>query len=254
MNSINLLQHSKSSVILLILINLTHFTFAQKADSLKPKIQVSGAISVTNNGISVIPTFMLGKPATIFDLVVRKKNFSFEPQFRFAIEDVKPWSFVFRMRYKLIQTEKFRMGIGAHPSTVFSNTTAMVNGVSKDFISVKRYWATELTPTYSISKNVSVGVYYLYSRGLADATRNTNFIALSSNFSNIKLSDEIYMKIAPQVYYLRMDDSEGYYATSTFTLAKKDFPLSISSVINKKIQSTIPSEDFVWNVSLVYSY
>lgn len=254
MNSLKLQKQFKIS---LIVITFCHFhitSFAQKTDSLSNKIHVSGAISVTNNGISVIPTFMLGKPATIFDLVVQKKNFSFEPQFRFAIEDVKPWSFIFWLRYKLVQTEKFRMGIGWHPSTVFSNSVGTVNGVTKELITVKRYFAGELSPTYSIAKNVSVGVYYLYSRGLVDATRNTNFVALSGNFSHIILSGDYFMKLAPQVYYLRMDDNVGYYATSSFVVAKKNFPLSVSSVINKKIESTIASEDFVWNVSLVYSY
>ncbi|MES2519483.1 MAG: hypothetical protein V4585_15320 [Bacteroidota bacterium] len=254
MNPLKFQKLSQKTFLLFILIQSSLIAFSQKTDSLKSKIQVSGAITVTNNGISVIPTFMLGKPATIFDLVVRKKNFSFEPQFRFAIEDAKPWSFIFWLRYKLIQTEKFKMGIGAHPSTVFSNTIGTVNGVSKDLITVKRYFAGELTPTYFISKNVSVGVYYLYSRGLADATKNTNFVALSSNFSNIKLTGEYYMKVSPQIYYLQMDNNEGFYITSAFTLAKNNFPLAISSVVNKKLQSTIPSEDFVWNVSLIYSY
>jgi hypothetical protein len=235
------------------------YSFSQKNDSLvlskiKEKVLVNGAVTITNNGISVIPTFMLGKPATIFDLVIRKNRFSFEPQFRFAIEDFKPWSFIFWMRYKLTDTQKFKMGIGIHPSTVFQNTIISINGVSKDAITVRRFWAGDLNPTFVLSKNVSVGVYYLYSRGLADATKNTNFVALSGNFSNIKLGSDISMKIAPQVYYLRMDDIEGYYATSSFTLVKKDFPFTISSIINKKIQSEIPSEDFVWNVSLIYSY
>jgi hypothetical protein len=256
---INFTTIFKKITLTITLLLFSIYSFSQKNDSLivdkpKEKIQVNGAFTITNNGISVIPTFMLGKPATIFDLVIRKNRFSFEPQFRFAIEDFKPWSFIFWMRYKLADTQKFRMGIGVHPSTVFQNTIISTNGVSKDAITVRRFWAGDLNPTFVLSKNVSVGVYYLYSRGLADATKNTNFVALSSNFSNIKLIGDVSMKIAPQVYYLRMDDVEGYYATSSFTLVKKNFPLAISSIINKKIQSEIPSEDFVWNISLVYSY
>jgi hypothetical protein len=190
----------------------------------------------------------------LFPPVIRKNRFSFEPQFRFAIEDFKPWSFVFWMRYKLTDTQKFKMGIGVHPSTVFQNTIISTNGVSKDAITVRRFWAGDLNPTFILSKNVSVGVYYLYSRGLADATKNTNFVALSSSFSNIKLGGDITMKVAPQIYYLRLDDNVGYYATSSLTLTKKNFPLAVSSIINKKIQSEIMSEDFVWNVSLTYSY
>ncbi|WP_238804110.1 hypothetical protein [Emticicia aquatica] len=228
--------------------------FSQKNDSLKYKTTVSGAFTATNNGISVIPTFMLGKPATIFDLTIRKKRFSFEPQFRFAIQDFKPWSFIFWLRYKLVDNKKLKIGVGAHPSTVFGNTAATVNGVAKDLITVRRFWASEISPTYLLSKNVSVGIYYLYSRGLADATKNTNFVALSGNFSNIKIANDISLRVSPQIYYLQMDTNHGYYVTSAFTLTKKKLPLAIQSIVNKKIQSTIPSKDFVWNVSLIYSY
>ncbi len=253
----DLLIYLKKSKVFFFLLMLLHFNcrmFAQQIDSLKEKVHVSGAISVTNNGISIIPTFMLGRPATIFDLVVRKKNFSFEPQFRFAIEDAKPWSFVFWLRYKLIQNKNFKMSIGAHPSTVFSNTSGIINGVSKEFITVRRFFAGELTPTIIVSKNVSLNLYYLYSRGLAEATKNTNYVGLIGNFSSIKLGKEFSMKASPQLYYLQLDENDGFYATSTFTFVKKNFPLAISSIVNKKMKSTIVSEDFVWNVSLIYSY
>jgi hypothetical protein len=233
---------------------IVHLSFSQKTDNLKPKTNVSGAISITNNGLSFIPTFMLGKPATIFDLVIKKKRFSFEPQFRFAIEDIKPWSFVFWLRYKLIQSQKFTMSVGAHPSTVFGNTTAIVNGISKELITVRRFLAGELTPNYHFSKNFSLGVYYLYSHGLADATKNTNFVALNCNLSNIKLGGDFFMQIIPQIYYLKLDKEDGYYGTSTFTLSKQNFPLSISSIVNKKFRSNIVSKDFVWNLSLIYHY
>jgi hypothetical protein len=254
MNSFKTTKNPLQTCLFLFLIHFTTIAFSQKADSLQAKIKVHGAITITNNGISVIPTFLLGKPATIFDLVVAKNRFSFEPQFRFAIEDAKPWSFIFWLRYKLIQSKKFHMSVGVHPSTVFRNSTAVINGVNQDLITIRRYFASEFSPTYFISKNVSVSVYYLYSRGLADATRNTNFVALGSNISNIKLSENYFMRVVPQVYYLRLDDNEGYYVTSSFTLTKRNLPLSIASIINKKIESAIQSEDFVWNVSLIYAY
>jgi hypothetical protein len=244
----------KKAILLFFFLITVQTAFSQKKDSLQSKRIVNGAITVTNNGISVIPTFILGKPAMIFDLAVRKNRFSFEPQFRFAIEDTKPWSFIFWLRYKLIQSKKFTMGAGVHPSTVFGNTSASVNGVIKELTTVRRFWAGELTPTYFVSKNINFGVYYLYSRGLADATKNTNFVALGGNFSNIKIASDFFVKLSPQIYYLRMDANKGYYITSALTLTKQKFPLAIQSIVNKKMQSTIPSKDFVWNVSLIYSY
>ena len=52
-----------------------------------------------------------------------------------------------------------------------------------------------------------------------------------------------------------MDQRDGYYATAAITLARKNSPLSIQSILNKAIDSTIITKsDFVWNVSLLYSF
>ncbi|HEY6975357.1 MAG TPA: hypothetical protein VH396_03650 [Chitinophagaceae bacterium] len=62
------------------------------------------------------------------------------------------------------------------------------------------------------------------------------------------------MNIAPAFYYLKQGEHDGFYFTSAFTLAKSDLPLSISSIINKEIQSDIVgSKDFVWNITLTYT-
>ena len=239
---------------ILLISLLAEKSYSQLTDSTKTNFSVNGAITVTNSGISVIPTFTLGKPAAIFDFILRKKNFSFEPQFRFAIEDFKPWSYIFWMRYKITNGKKFKMGIGVHPSTVFANSVITENGVSKEIITVRRYWAGDLNPTIILSKNVSLGIYYLYARGLGEAAKNTNFVALNTNFSNITLTNNLILKASPQLYYLNIAQNDGYYFTSTFILERKNFPVTLSSIINKKIESNIPSEDFVWNMSLTYAF
>jgi hypothetical protein len=63
------------------------------------------------------------------------------------------------------------------------------------------------------------------------------------------------MRFYPQVYYLRMDDMDGFYYTSTITLARKDFPLSVSSLISTPFKTSIPQDkNLIWNVSLTYSF
>ena len=248
-------QSGKRGSILLTLSLIAGSSFAQETEHSKAIDHVGGAVTVTNNGVSLIPSFTLGRPATMFDLNVGNKKLTFEPQFRFAL-DGKPWSFLFWWRYKLVQNEKFRISVGAHPSVVFKPTTVMVNGLASDNFYVQRYLATEISPNYYITKNISVGVYYLHSSGLDEtAIKNTHFVTINSNFSNIRLSEKFYMKFNPQVFYLKMDDVDGFYATSTITLVKQNFPLSVQSILNKTITSTIPAKsDFVWNVSLVYSF
>jgi hypothetical protein len=229
--------------------------FSQQVDSVKSEKHFGGTVTVTNNGISLLPSFSLGRPAAVFDLNVGNKKLTFEPQFRFGL-DGKPWSFIFWWRYKLIQHEKFKLSVGAHPSFVFKPTTIIVNGVDDDTFYVQRYLATEISPNYFITKNITVGVYYLHSTGLdKGAIQETNFITINANFNNIKLSDDFYMKFNPQIFYLKMDKPDGFYATATLTILKKNFPLSIQSIVNKAIETMIPAKsNFVWNVSLIYSF
>ena len=244
----------KSGYLLIVFILLSHFSFSQEVEKTKVPGHLGGAVTVTNNGLSFIPTFSLGKPAAIFDLSVGKR-LSFDPQFRFSLEG-KPWSFLFWFRYKLLKTEKFSFNVGPHLGLAFKTLEETTNGITTETITAKRYLAGELVPNYHLSKAVSIGMYYLYSRGIdVGTTKNTNFLTLNANFSNIPLTKQFYLKIIPQVYYLKMDSQDGFYFTSAFTLANRKVPVSIFSVINKVVQTDITgSKDFVWNVSLIYSF
>src|SRR5258705_6975654 len=160
-------------LLVLVLSLLTQYSFSQKPDSTKNIFHLKGAVTITNKGISLIPTFTLGKPAAIFDLSMGKKKLFFEPQLKFSLKG-KPWSFLFWWRYKLITDKKFTLTLGAHPAMNFRTEVHTVNGVANNYIVARRYLAGELVPNYLISKNVSVGLYYLYGRGLDyGTTRNS---------------------------------------------------------------------------------
>lgn len=247
--------HSKNGILSFVLLTLAYSSFSQKKDSTNNIFHLKGAVTVTNKGISFIPSFSLGKPAAIFDLSMGKKKLFFEPQLRFSLAG-KPWSFLFWWRYKLIANKKFAFTLGAHPAMNFKTESFSVNGITKTGIIARRYLAGELSPNYFVSKNMSVGLYYLYSRGLDNGTtKNTHFLTLNSNISNIKLGNAFYARVTPQVYYLNQDGADGFYITSTFTLSKKNFPLSIQSIVNKTIRTNIAgSQGFLWNASLIYSF
>ncbi len=146
------------------------------------------------------------------------------------------------------------MGIGFHPGFLFNTTNLLVDGVEQEYITTSRFFVGELTPTYIITGNISIGAYYQYSRGFNSDLKHSHFLGLNSNFSNISLGSKLYMGIAPQVYYLKNDDKDGFYAASTITLAKRNFPFSVSTLLNKKIKSDIPSDDFLWNITLTYAF
>ena len=78
--------------ILFIFISST--IFSQDSNNVNLINHISGRIATTNNGISLIPTFSLGKPALLFTLSLGKNKLSFEPDFNFSLEG-KPWSMLF---------------------------------------------------------------------------------------------------------------------------------------------------------------
>lgn len=244
-----------------LLITFFHFalsTYAQNQDSSKQVLNISGAASVTNNGFSFIPSFSLGKPAAIFNFNVNGgKRLSFEPEFRFALEGLKPWSFIFIWRYKVIDSEKFKLNIGTHlPAIAFRTVSVSKNDQTLNVIQAQRFLPVlELMPNYVVSKNTSVGLFYLYGHSLeTDATQNTHFVSLRANFSNIKLGEQFSLRFNPQVFYLKSDAKDGFYVASNLTLAKKNFPFSVSSIINKAIETDIAGKSLNWNISLAYNF
>jgi hypothetical protein len=244
----------KRALLLTVLLNLSFLAFPQMAESQTIPTHFNGAVTVTNNGISFIPTFSLGKPAVIFDLSVGKK-LSFDPQLRFALEG-KPWSFLFWWRYKFINNEKFFFSVGAHPALSFKNLTIPTETGTREILTVHRYVAGEISPNYRVAKDISVGFYYLFSHCFdKEGTNFTNFLTFNANFSGINLTKQYFLRFNPQIYYLKMDKDDGFYFSSSLTIARRNFPISISALVNKTIQTDISaSRDFVWNASLIYTF
>ena len=243
-----------TTLFILVFLVLTQIAFAQNVDSTKPVSHFSGVITATNNGVSLLPNFTLGRPALLFDLSVGKGKLSFDPMFRFAM-DGKPWGFIFWFHYKLISTPKLSMSVGAHPSFVFKNTPVITNGVTSNNFTVQRYFAAEITPTYSLRKNMAIGIHYLASHGLdKNGIQYTHFIAVKAVLSNIKLVKDYSLTLIPQSYYLKMDKNEGTYVNGIIVLSKKKLPFTISSIMSKSINTEIAGKDFVWNVAINYNF
>jgi hypothetical protein len=246
----------KKACLFICFLSITYTTFSQQTDSTKHILNVKGSVSATNNGFSFIPSFSLGKPAVIFGFNVNSgKKLSFEPEFRFSLLDVKPWSFIFIWRYKLINDPKFQLVAGAHlPAIPFRTVSYVRNGVTYETLANYRFLPFELSPNFVINKNVSVGLFCLYAYGFEDAIRHTNFVALRSSISNINLSKNVSLRLNPQLFYLRLDTKEGYYSALNVTLAKKNRPFSLSAMMNKPLKTQIAGKDFDWNVGLMYNF
>jgi len=103
---------------------------------------------------------------------------------------------------------------------------------------------------------VTLGVYYLYGYGLEDTdqARHGHFVSFRSSFTNVRLSNQLYLRFNPQLYYLKQDARDGFFVASSLALAKTDFPFSIATTMNKAIKTDLVVKDFDWNVSVIYSF
>ena len=250
-------QLLKTAAFLSAFLHLSFSAFSQEKDSTKHLLNFRGSVSVTNNGFSLVPTFSLGEPAvaTFFN-ISGKGRLSFEPEFRYSMK-FKPWSLVFIWRYKLVRKEKFQLTLGTHlPALNFVSGKVALGGVEQDVIRVRRFFpVVEMIPAYKISENFNLGIFYLFSIGLEkELTKRNHFVSLQPNFNHIPLPKRYYLRFNPQFYYLKLDESSGFYVAGAMTLARQDFPFSISAMMNKAIDSDISAKDFDWNVSLNYAF
>jgi hypothetical protein len=227
---------------------------AQETTPVVPTGQFGGVITATNNGVSIIPSFTLGRPALLVDLSLSGERFSFDPMLRFGM-DGKPWSFVFWGRYKAIKDKRFTLTVGAHPAFIFQERIVKVNGKEETMFVSQRFLAMEVAPMYKFSNRLSMGLYYLQGHGLNPIPpENSNFLALNTVISEIPVGGGFTMRVNPQLFYLKVDEDSGTYATSNFTVTKPGFPIGFQGLVNQKIKSSIPGDDFIWNVGLLYIF
>ncbi|WP_297337672.1 hypothetical protein [Algoriphagus sp.] len=216
--------------------------------------QLSGTITATNNGVSIIPSFSLGRPAVFFDLSMGGKRLSFDPMLRFGM-DGKPWTFIFWGRYKVIKNKRFSLSLGGHPAFLFQENKIRVNGKEEKAFIANRYLAGELNLNYKMTNRFSLGFYYLRGSGIqVIAAKDSDFLALNGAISDLNLINEWSLTVNPQVFFLQVDENSGYYANSALTLKHGAMPFQLQTFLNQKIKSTIPGNDLVWNVSLLYKF
>ncbi len=243
-------------ITLLLTVGLPDNLSAQDDDrTIKDKISSFTAIvTVQTKGISTIPNLTLGKPAAIFDMKIGRK-LTFEPQFRFALTG-KPWAMVFWWRYIPTINDKFRVIFSTNYSFSYKTITIASSAEPQEIIRTTRYLVGAIEPVYQVSKHIDIGMYLFYNYGIERfITRNTWMFSLRPGFSNIPIAKNISARINPEIYYLKMDKTDGVYLNARFSVSKKNFPLSISALINKPLRSNIPSEyDFLWNAGFSYTF
>lgn len=229
-------------------------SYSEVTDSLKRINQFGYSITLTNKGISTIPNFTLGKPAALFTMSIGRK-LRFEPDLRFALEG-RPWLYIYWWRYDLLKTNKWYTTLRLNYTNNFIQVTDTAMETANKSIRVLQVVTGDISHNYFITKNYSIGIYYMYSYGFdINAVKNVHYLVFRNSFTNIRLSKEYFLRFVPQFYYLKVDQKDGFYFSETLTLAKRNFPLSVSSIINQPLKTEIMiNNHLIWNISLTYAF
>ncbi|MBB4080922.1 hypothetical protein GGR28_003561 [Lewinella aquimaris] len=227
---------------------------SQSVDTSAEERTLSGRISVTHNGISIIPSFSLDKPAAILNLRMGGSRFTFEPDLRLALEG-KPWSMLFWARYQAVRGNRFALRLGAHPAINFRTVMANVGGDEREVIETRRYLASEIVPSYQITDRLAVGMYYLHGEGFDAGIKTSNFVQFNASVTDIPLASNLRLSLFPQFYYLRTDDLDGTYVAGAWRIHKPGLPFALSGLVNRSLRTEIaPERKWIWNVVAEYDF
>jgi hypothetical protein len=244
-----------SALMILMLIGTVQPAASQSDESRGSAINISGNIGITNEGISIVPALSLGEPAILTNISIGNR-FRFEPDFNFTIEG-DPWQFLLWLRYNMIERDRFSFRAGIHPGYSFRKVQGIgPDTEEKETTEVLKFLAGDLSTSYSLSETVDVGAYYLLGFGVETAKPDQiQYVNLNAAIRQIQLNRQLFLNISPQVYYLKVDELDGFYVASNITLGVRGFPVTLSSMFNKIIDSDITgADDPLWNISLNYSF
>ena len=244
----------RKSLMVISFLMVCVFSFSQ--DTITKELHVSGNIGVTNNGISIIPTFSLKQSA--FNLsysLSRGGRFSIDPDIRLTF-DGKKGSGIVWFRYKLKTEGKLKVNVGIHPAYNFALRTITDEGKPLKITQARRFIATEFAPTYKVNDHLNFGIYYLKGTGMQkDGPQNIHYVNFITGITKIPLFSGYSFNVTPQVYYLKSDKEDGYYFNSNVVLAKAKSPFVLMYMMNKEIRSNVTgSINFDWNISILYNF
>ncbi len=222
-------------------------------DSTASRLEFTGSIDITNNGISPVPAFSLGKPAVMTAFSLEKSRFSFTHQFNYGI-DGQPWSSNNWFRFQF-PWRKFIFRVGTNWSLFFKQSTIIENNQTFIVKRVNRYSENELAVSYEVNDHLSIQAMWWHDEGLdVDAVKRGDFYSLATEINTFPGSKNFNIKLRPNFFFLKNKiPFQGFFVSNKTTLTYKQLPLSIffQAVQPLPVGS---GGDFIWNIGLNYSF
>ncbi|WP_343487494.1 hypothetical protein [Allomuricauda sp. d1] len=219
-------------------------------------IEFSGSINLNTNGISPVPAFSLDKPSVIGIFSLKRKRFGFTPEMAFSTK-AKPWFINPRITYEMIDGEKFGFSLSALYSFNFTYPEELIGNTLQSTTVVEHYALLQSNSIYSISAKLSIGLTTFHGLGLQNASiQRGNFFILAANITKLKITENLYHSLFPQLVYVDLDgDSQGLFVSTIYGIGHKKWPFFLSTQLTHAAATNIsPNPGFKWNVGLTYHF
>ena len=233
------------------------FCFSQSND----KYFFKGNINVNNNGIDWVPLFSRDKPSLIANFSLGKDRFSVNPLIRYELDGFQPWGLDIWWNYKIKQSGKFNFDLGGlFPGVINQNISVLDKSLPKTIL---QPWVTAIvnpTVSYAFSKSFKLSLSYFEIIPLKIVNKSQlehgRVIILSPLFKRLLITNKIYLSWTPIIYTVQIENNKtGLFSAQTINIGIKNFPFSISSVMNKPIYfGDLSGKNFDWNIGINYSF
>jgi hypothetical protein len=210
------------------------------------KTKVSGRVFLVNTGFAPIPAFSFNSPIIISGLVIRRRWFSYEPDFALGFNG-KPWIANSWFRFIIKDNEKLQLNAGINPFLFFRNR---VDFEGDEIIQAQRNLCGGIIAKYK--SHIPVIVEYRYNHGF-DKQLSGHFISLSSNIP--ALGESIRFDISPQLFYFNFTGKmDGLFASTAMDVSYKTVPVSLYLMGVLPMAVNFPGTSFKWNIGIVYAF
>jgi hypothetical protein len=251
----------KYSTLLLLLAGLS-FNVLQAQDTLqisqdtlrKPWVSVH-QFTATNNGVSIVPAFSLGRPAYVWVGKMGNEKWTLEPEIRTSY-DLEPWSAVVWARYAHQTASGWRYQGGMHYALIFRAVEEEVDGSTLRTYSATRNVGTQFTAFKSLGNGYGVSAFALAAKGVykgaPESLVQLHSIMLTTPKMNV---GKVEIGLTPQMYYLNVFGPQGVFYAGYYNISKQGSPWAITGLFTQPFwkEESLVVAPVVWNIGLTYS-
>ena len=213
-------------------------------------VKVNGKLLVANAGFAPIPAFSFDNPLAIGFLSLKKKRFSYEPDFALGLNG-KPWITNHWFRLIILKTSVIIVRTGINPF-LFFESERIPSGDER--IHVQRNITFELATEHQLSKKWSLTLTYRYNNG-NDGGLSGHFYDASGSLSGIVISKMISIDLKPQLFYFDLTGKfDGLFTSGSIYILHQQLPISIYFQAVLPLWTSFEGNHFNWNTGLVYSF